>query len=58
MPEAKAGSWVEEARETCINIDIDSIAEDEMVSFIKMDIVGSELKTLERPKDTIQRNKP
>lgn len=57
--EAKAGSRVEEGGETCINgIDIDSIAKDEMVTFIKMDIEGSELKALEGAKDTIQRNKP
>lgn len=39
-------------------IDIDSVVNDEDVTFIKMDIEGSELKALEGARKTILRNRP
>ena len=38
--------------------DIDSIVGEEQVTFIKMDIEGSELKALEGAEKTIKRHKP
>lgn len=37
---------------------IDDLVKDEKVTYIKMDIEGSELKALEGAKDTIKKNKP
>ena len=39
-------------------IDIDSVVNDEGVTFIKMDVEGSELKALEGARNTILRNRP
>ena len=58
---------VENGSSTCITengslviqgYDIDSIVGEEQVTFIKMDIEGSELKALEGAEKTIKRHKP
>lgn len=57
--EEYAGSKVDEEGEIAIlGMDIDSIVKDEKVTFIKMDIEGSELKALEGAKNVIQRERP
>lgn len=57
--EEKSGSKVEEQGERLIKgVDIDSIVGDEIVTFIKMDIEGSERKALEGARNTIKRDKP
>ena len=39
-------------------VDIDSVVKDDKITFIKMDIEGSELKALEGAKNTIIKNRP
>ncbi len=39
-------------------VNLDEIVQDEKITFIKMDIEGSELKALEGAKNTIMKNKP
>lgn len=57
--EELTGSRVEEEGRIVVNGgDIDSIAKEDRVTYIKMDIEGSELKALEGAKKTIQRNRP
>ncbi len=57
--ENDSGSKISKDGAFAINsADIDSITGDEAVTFIKMDIEGSELKALEGAKETILRNTP
>ncbi len=57
--ESGAGSSVTEAGEYEVSgTDIDSVVKDEKVTFIKMDVEGSELKALEGAKQTILNNRP
>ena len=57
--ESEAGSCVAETGMSIIQgIALDEIVKDENITFIKMDIEGSELKALEGARNTIIRNKP
>lgn len=57
--EELTGSRVESEGKIVVNgMDIDSIVKADRVTYIKMDIEGSELKALEGAKRTIQRNRP
>ncbi len=57
--EERSGSKIEEEGEIVVKgMDIDSIAAEERVTFIKMDIEGSELKALEGAKYVIQKYRP
>ncbi|MCI8900952.1 MAG: FkbM family methyltransferase [Lachnospiraceae bacterium] len=57
--EELTGSRVEKEGAVVVNgLDIDSIVKEDRVTYIKMDIEGSELKALEGAKKVIQRNRP
>ena len=57
--EEGAGSCMDSNGEITVQgLDIDSAVNDEKVTFIKMDIEGSELKALEGAKNTIINNRP
>lgn len=57
--ESGAASSVTEVGEYEVSgTDIDSVVKDEKVTFIKMDVEGSELKALEGAKQTILKNRP
>lgn len=57
--EAEAGSHVGESGSNIIDgIDLDEVVNNEKVTFIKMDIEGSELNGLKGAKNTIINNKP
>ena len=43
---------------TTEGVSLDEIVKDEKVSYIKMDVEGSELKALQGAKETIKNNKP
>ena len=57
--DSAAGSHMDSNGESVVKgIDIDSVVNHERVTFIKMDIEGSELKALEGAKNTIKKNRP
>lgn len=57
--EGGAGSEVSSNGDTVVQgVDIDSVVDQEKVTFIKMDVEGSELKALEGAQETIKANKP
>lgn len=52
-------SRLEEGGKTIVEgIDIDSVVKEDVVTYIKMDVEGSELRALEGAKNTIIKNKP
>ncbi len=57
--EAKAGSYVTEKGKSIVKgISLDEIVKDEKVTYIKMDIEGSELNALKGAENTIRNSKP
>lgn len=57
--EAETGSHIAEAGRSVVKgISLDEIIKDEKVTYIKMDIEGSELKALKGAKSLIRKNKP
>lgn len=57
--EAEAGSHIAEVGNSVVKgVTLDEIIKDEKVTYIKLDVEGSELKALEGTKNTIKKNKP